>query len=211
MSIFLHEEYQRGSELLARMRDFPVTLCGVGALGANIAEGLARSGFGRLALIDHDRVEERNLSTQPYQRADVGVHKAKTLANNLYRAVGTQIEARIKTLDSGNVARLLRHSALVVDTFDNSTSRSLVTHWCADTQTPCLHAGLGDDYGEVLWNAVYRVPSATQDDICDYPLARNLAILTATVACEAIVAFVADGTQRSYTLTLRDLSISSLK
>lgn len=25
----------------------------------------------------------------------------------------------------------------------------------------------------MVWNAVYRVPSETQDDVCDYPLARN--------------------------------------
>jgi molybdopterin/thiamine biosynthesis adenylyltransferase len=43
-----------------------VTVCGAGALGANITENLARSGAGSLVVIDRDRIEERNLSTQPY-------------------------------------------------------------------------------------------------------------------------------------------------
>jgi tRNA A37 threonylcarbamoyladenosine dehydratase len=33
-------------------------------IGAN-TESLARSGFGKLTVVDRDRIEERNLSTQP--------------------------------------------------------------------------------------------------------------------------------------------------
>jgi molybdopterin/thiamine biosynthesis adenylyltransferase len=55
-------------------------------LGANIAERLARSGFWQLRVIDRDRIEERNLSTQPYYRSDIDAFIAKIIANNLYRA-----------------------------------------------------------------------------------------------------------------------------
>ena len=210
MSAFFHEERYRSPQLLQNIRDFPLTLCGAGALGANIAENLARAGFGRLRIIDHDRVEERNLSTQPYQRADIGAHKAKIMAHMLYRAVSARVEPQIKTLDSHSVDKLLQNSALVVDTFDNSIGRKLVTTWCAKTETPCLHAGLSSDYGEVIWNPNYRIPSAAQDDVCDYPLARNLVILTTAVTCEAIMSFVSNGAQAGYTITLRDLAVQPL-
>jgi tRNA A37 threonylcarbamoyladenosine dehydratase len=52
---------------------------GAGALGANITKNLARSGAGSLVVIDRDRIEERNLSTQPYYKSDVGAYKAKIL------------------------------------------------------------------------------------------------------------------------------------
>ena len=78
------------------------------------------------------------------------------------------------------------------------------------TGTTCLHAGLSTDYAEVIWNEVYRVPSDVNDDVCDYPLARNLVMLTMAVACEAIVSFVATGEQRHFTITLKDLSVQSL-
>src|SRR5215210_4253538 len=91
---FFHEERYRSEAVMRRLRDLPVTVCGAGALGANIAESLVRTGFGRLKVIDRDRVEERNLSTQPYYRSDVGAFKAKILANMLYRAVGVMPEAR---------------------------------------------------------------------------------------------------------------------
>src|SRR5919107_624332 len=88
MSIFYHEQLQRSAEVMRRLRAQPVTVCGAGALGANVAESLARTGFARLRVIDRDRVEERNLSTQPYYRSDVGALKAKLLAHTIYRALG---------------------------------------------------------------------------------------------------------------------------
>lgn len=207
MSIFFHEELYRFPERMARLRGFPVTICGAGALGANIAESLARAGVSKLRLIDRDRVEERNLSTQPYQRGDIGAFKAKMMANMLYRAAGAEVKAEITELTADNAAKLLESSALVVDTFDNSVGRKAVQEWCLQSATPCLHAGMAGGYAEIIWNEHYRVPSAQNDDVCDYPLARNLVTLTVAVACELIIRYIADGEQQSYTITLQDFAV----
>ncbi|HEY9597846.1 MAG TPA: ThiF family adenylyltransferase, partial [Cyanophyceae cyanobacterium] len=165
MSIFFHEQLYRTPEFMAQIRDVPVTLCGAGALGGNITENLARSGFGRLVVIDRDRIEERNLSTQPYYKSDVGAYKVKILANTLYRALGITVDGRAKELTTSNIAQLLREAHLVVDTFDNSLSRQTVKDYCQNHQLPCLHVGLASDYAEVIWNDSYRVPSPANDDI----------------------------------------------
>jgi molybdopterin/thiamine biosynthesis adenylyltransferase len=208
MSIFLHEQLQRSAEVMRRMREQMVTVCGAGALGANVSESLARAGFARLRVIDRDRVEERNLSTQPFYRADVGAQKAKMLAHALYRALGVTIEARAEELTTGNAGKLLE--GLVVDTFDNSASRQAVKDACERQSLACLHAGLAAGYAEVIWNEQYRVPSPAQDDVCDYPLARNLVTLTVAVTCETIIRHVANGARESYTLTLDDFAIRRL-
>ncbi len=202
-----HEQLYRTAAVLQRLRELPVAVCGAGALGANIVESLARQGFARLKVIDRDRIEERNLSTQPYYRSDIGAFKAKILANALYRALGLSLEAQTEELTEANAAKLLRGSSLVVDTFDNSHSRQAVKDACEALSLPCLHVGLAGDYAEILWNEGYRVPSAAQDDVCDYPLARNLVTLAVSVACEVIVAFAAQGERRSYTLTLGDFAV----
>lgn len=160
--------------------------------------------------LEENRIEERNLSTQPYYRSDVGAFKAKILANNLYRAIGTKVEAETKELTAANTAQLLKESRLIVDVFDNSASRQAVKDYADQTGIPCLHAGLSADYAEVIWNDVYRVPSDVNDDVCDYPLARNLVMLTVAVACESIVSFVATGEQQHFTITLKNLSVQSL-
>src|SRR5215210_3176344 len=124
MSIFYHEQLYRSGEVMRRVREQFVTVCGAGALGANITESLARSGFTRLRVIDRDRIEERNLSTQPFYRTDTGAHKAKILANSLYRALEVKVDARSEELRSDNARKLL--DGLVIDCFDNSASRGAV-------------------------------------------------------------------------------------
>jgi molybdopterin/thiamine biosynthesis adenylyltransferase len=192
---------------MRRIRDFHVTVCGAGALGANITESLARQGFAKLRVIDRDRIEGRNLSTQPYFRSDIGAFKAKILANSLYRAIGVAIEAHAEELTTTNSDRLLTGSGLVLDAFDNSTSRGLVKERCGKLGLPCLHAGVAADYAEVIWNEVYRVPSGANDDVCDYPLARNLIMLTVGVVCEVVSSFIARAEQQSYTITLADFAV----
>src|SRR5438105_7093845 len=137
MSIYYHEQLYRSSELMARMREMEVTVCGAGALGANTTESLARSGFARLRVCDRDRVEERNLSTQPYYRSDIGALKARALANALYRALGVELDVRTDELTAANAGKLLQGSALVLDAFDNSASRQAVKDYCAGADVPC--------------------------------------------------------------------------
>lgn len=207
MSLLLHEELYRGREALARCRSFPVTVCGAGALGGNLTEHLARVGFGQLTVVDRDRVEEHNLSTQPYQRSDLGGAKAELLAHGLYRALGVMVTPRCQTLSANNANKLLRGSELVVDCFDNRASRAAVGEWCAARGVPCLHAGMVDAYGEILWHEVYRLPEDRGEDRCDYPLARHLVMLVATVAAETVLRFVICGERCNHTVTLEDLAI----
>jgi molybdopterin/thiamine biosynthesis adenylyltransferase len=209
MTIFYHEQLYRSGEVMRRVREQFVTVCGAGALGANIAESLARTGFARLRVIDRDRVEERNLSTQPYHRSDIGGQKARILSNSLYRALGVEVEAKAEELTGRNARKLL--DGLVIDAFDNSASREAVKAACEAAKLPCLHVGLAEAYAEVIWNENYRVPSAAQDDICDYPLARNLVTLTLSVACEAVIRYVATGKRDSFTITLNDFAVKRLE
>jgi molybdopterin/thiamine biosynthesis adenylyltransferase len=95
----------------------------------------------------------------------------------------------------------------VVDTFDNSASRRAVKETCMRLDLPCLHVGLAGDYAEAIWNEAYRVPAPAREDVCDYPLARNLVLLAVAVACEVVVGWAATGERRSFTMTLGDFAI----
>lgn len=95
----------------------------------------------------------------------------------------------------------------MIDAFDNSVARQAVKECCEALQVPCLHAGLAGDYAEVIWNERYRVPSPANDDVCDYPLARNLVLLAVAVTCEVVVRFAATGERESFTVTLGDFAV----
>ncbi len=205
-SPFFHEERHA---LLVPFLDRPITVCGAGALGGNLAETLARMGFARLKLIDKDRVEMRNLSTQPYSRAEVGAPKARALANTLYRAVQAKVEPVVVELSAKNAAKLLQGSALVVDAFDNRDGRSAVSETTRALSLPCLHIGFSADglYGSGIWEPHYQIPQELPGDPCDYPLTRPLALMLASLAARSIVDFFREGTCRDVELTWNDLKI----
>jgi molybdopterin/thiamine biosynthesis adenylyltransferase len=209
MPSYYHERLYRSTEVMTKMRTFSITLCGAGAIGSNMAENLVRTGFETIKVIDYDRVEQRNLSIQPYYRSDIGGHKATILANTLYRAMGVKVESKVVELTSHNADKLLKGCQLVIDGFDNHAARAAVSNYCHSAKLPCLHIGLANDYAEIIWNNEYRVPSTALDDVCDYPLARNLVLLTIAVASEVVIAFVKDGTQKSLTVTLQDFAIKA--
>jgi molybdopterin/thiamine biosynthesis adenylyltransferase len=188
-----------------------VTLCGAGALGSHLADNLVRQGFGPLRVIDRDRVEEHNVSTQLYGESEVGAWKVEVLRNRLFRAAGVEVEGVAKELTERNARSHLKGASLVVDTFDNSASRRLVQEQCRALKVPCLHVGLFADYGEVIWDEHYRVPNDVAGDVCDYPLARNLVLLAVTVASETLVRFILDSTRQNWSVTLADFAIRPLE
>jgi molybdopterin-synthase adenylyltransferase len=209
MSFFLHERVYRDLEAAAGRQ---VTVCGAGALGANLVETLARMGLRRLRVIDRDRVEARNLSTQPWAQQDIGAPKVRALAHALYRAVGARLDPLHVELTPANAVRLLVGSTVVVDAFDNMPSRAAVAEGCRQLAVPCLHIALGGggDYGCGLWDAAYAHGSMAPAgaDGCDYPLTRPLALLVAAAGAEALVCHLLDGSRRGFDLTLRDLRLT---
>jgi molybdopterin/thiamine biosynthesis adenylyltransferase len=210
-SKFHHEQLYRGADSMARLGAVRLTLCGVGALGSHLADNLVRQGFGALKVIDRDRVEAHNVSTQLYGEADVGAWKGDVLRSRLFRATGVEIETVNKELTERSFRSLLKESGLVVDTFDNSASRRLVQEQCRALALPCLHVGLFADYAEVVWDEVYRVPNDTAVGVCDYPLARNLVLLAVAVASETLVHYALAGRRDNWSVTLGDFAIRPLE
>jgi molybdopterin/thiamine biosynthesis adenylyltransferase len=204
---FHHEAIYRGAEEVSRLAGQKLTICGAGALGSHLADNLARQGFKQLRVIDRDRVEEHNVGTQLYGESDVGAWKVEVLRQRLFRAAGVEIKAVRKALDDRTAKTLLQDGGLVIDTFDNSTSRRLVREHCRTLQLPCLHAGLYADYGEVIWDERYRVPQDVGGDVCDYPLARNLVLLVVAVTSEVLIRYTLAGVRQDYSVTLRDFSV----
>ena len=231
MTFFLHETLYRD---LASIADLPVTICGAGALGANLAETLARMGLRRLRVIDRDRVEAHNLSTQPWVQQDIGAPKARVLASALYRAVGARVAPQQIELTPANAVALLADSVVVVDAFDNLPSRGAVAEAAGALAVPCLHIALdgAGNYGCGLWDGAYNAgvwgqrsgvrnreseggkalltpdPRPLNPGIaCDYPLTRPLALLVAAAAAEVLTGYLLDGSRCGFECTLRDLRL----
>jgi len=152
---------------------FTVTVIGCGGTGAFVADGLCRllPPYARLALVDHDRVEERNLSRQDFFRDELGQFKSEALAKRLSRkydraiAYGifpvalTQLNYPglvIGCVDNGlarrNIAeRLSERSSLTwVGGYSMSVPRELQRGPQPETGFWWVDAGSGENYGQII-------------------------------------------------------------
>ncbi|QDT87389.1 ThiF family adenylyltransferase [Gimesia chilikensis] len=82
------DRFERQSELVPaeKLRSLTVTVIGVGAIGRQVALQLASLGVRQLQLVDYDRVEPTNITTQGYQAADLGLSKVEATAR-MVRAI----------------------------------------------------------------------------------------------------------------------------
>jgi len=211
VNTLIHEEKFRGEALLKKMAEQKFVICGVGAIGSNLVENMVRQGFKQFTVIDFDRVDDHNRHTQVFSRRDIGQLKVAALKAKMYESMGVTIETVSAKLESSNIIKYIKTGAFVIDGFDNSDSRRLVTTYCQANKMTCLHAGLYKDCAEIHWNEGYKVPDPVKGmDICEYPLARNIIMLAVTVTTEVIIRYLAKGVCENYVITLGDLKITPL-
>jgi hypothetical protein len=202
-----HETWYRD---LSAAEQREVAICGVGALGANLAESLARMGVGQLMIIDFDRVEVHNLSTQPWSEQDIGSFKVRALASSLYRATRARVQVVEGRLTAENASGMLQGADVIVDCFDNVASRRALQDYASAANLPILHLALGGDgqYGCGVWGSAYHIPETEVGiDGCDYPLSRPLAQLVAGMGAEIVTRHLLSGEQQSFELTFGDFHV----
>jgi len=196
---FLHEVLFRGLDKHSRLGGKVVSMAGCGALGSWTAVFLARMGVRVFRLIDKDRVEVHNVSTQCFTPQDVGQSKVKAVQQMLYRLNGARCETHFMELNERNSVGLLAASDLVVCTFDNKRSREVVKGTCL--LIPCVFGAMngGHMYLEVLWAEDYVAPDdpvGVEVDPCNYPMSTTLVTLTSSLLAEASISFLLDGVRR---------------
>lgn len=209
MNTLVHEQEYRGKGLLDKIAKAKFTVCGCGAVGSNLIDNMVRQGFKNITVIDMDRVEDHNRHTQIWDRRANGQLKVAMMKNHAYTAMGVQIESISQKLEEKNIKRLLADS-IVIDGFDNSESRTLVTNHCKENNIECLHVGLFQNYTEIVWNESYNPPQNVEGalDVCEYPLARNVILVAVALATESLIRYLDDGTKESIVFTLRDMKVS---
>ena len=207
--LLVHERLYRGEALLKTIKDIPIVVCGCGAVGSNLIVNLFRQGFERVSVIDKDRIEAHNLNNQIWDLSHVGNMKAQMMKAIIANSLRIPLSAFDKPLDETNIDKVLKGAFIVIDAFDNSKSRRLLKDYCSSKNINCLHIGLNTDYAEVVWNEVYRVPSDVDTvDVCEYPLARNICMLSVVIASEVLINFISEGKKVSKSITLRDFKVT---
>jgi molybdopterin/thiamine biosynthesis adenylyltransferase/proteasome lid subunit RPN8/RPN11 len=145
-----------------------VLVAGLGSVGSYVAEQLARSGVGGLALLDPDAVEAVNLSRAAYAADDVGHPKPEALARRLL-AVAPAVRLTlhpiaVEGLAPAELDALVRASDLVVAATDDPAAQRALDRFAYARGRPALFVGLyaGARGGEV----VLTVPERTACYLC---------------------------------------------
>ena len=126
----LPDRYLRNRNLLSikdqlRLLESTVCIVGLGGLGGLVTETLARTGIGRLHLVDGDRFEAHNLNRQLLSGSgQLGQPKAEAAVNRVGLInPGIEVTATEAFLEPDNAKAIIDDSDLVVDCLDNIPSR----------------------------------------------------------------------------------------
>lgn len=144
---------QLGPDGQEALRRSCAAVVGLGALGCQGADLLARAGVGRLVLIDRDVVEWNNLQRQSlYDERDAELARPKVeAAVERLTAVNSAVElvAQPADLSSQNAAAVLAGAHLLLDGTDNFATRYLLNDFSVSESVPYVYAGVVATYGLV--------------------------------------------------------------
>ena len=114
-------------EMQVKLHNAKVAIAGLGGLGSNIAVMLARSGVGKLFLVDFDVVDVTNLNRQMYLIPQLGKPKAEALPEILYQInpYATYESVCIKVTPE-NVKKLFAEYPIVCEAFDRPDQKAML-------------------------------------------------------------------------------------
>ena len=133
-----------GEAALLRFRRAHVCVVGLGGVGSWAAEALARSGAGRLTLIDLDHVAESNVNRQIHAlENELGRPKVSAMADRI-RSINPEcgvVEIE-EFVSSDNVHTLIdQDHDFVIDAVDSTRAKAALIARCAASGVPVIVVG----------------------------------------------------------------------
>jgi len=138
-----------------RLRRAQVTVIGAGGIGSPALQYLAGAGFGRIVVVDDDRVDTSNLHRQTlFSGAERGEAKAERAVAAIAR-INPHVEASaaVERIDADNALRLLDGADVVIDGSDNFATRLAVADAALALRIPLVSSAVSRFEGQV---AVFR-------------------------------------------------------
>ena len=117
---------EKAEKIKMKLRDSSVGIAGAGGLGSNIAVSLARTGVGRLLIVDYDSVDESNLNRQYYFRDQIDMVKVEALKENINRIdESIKVEVFNHRLSKNSMDRPFQDVDVIVEALDKAETKTL--------------------------------------------------------------------------------------
>ena len=170
MNPYCRTQFLLGKEGMERLRKSTVAVFGLGGVGGYVAEALARSGVGKLELVDHDVFSITNLNRQILATRDVVGQDKVLVAARRIAAIDPEIQVNPrKIFYTPETAHLFDFSQYdyVVDAIDTVTGKLQLIQAAQAAGTPII-SSMGT--GNKLDPTAFRVADIYETSGC--PLAR---------------------------------------
>jgi len=183
-----------GPEGQRRISGGSAVVVGCGALGTNMASNLARSGVGRIRIVDRDFVELDNLQRQVLfdeGHARRRIPKAVAAVERLGEINSSiALEAEVVEISPANVESLIEGFDVVLDGTDNVEARLLLNDACLKGHVPYIFGGAVGATGMAMaivadQTACFRCLVAELPEPGTAPTAATAGILHSTTAVVA--------------------------
>lgn len=138
----LHRRFDRmgrlvGDDVMTKLFNTHVMVIGIGGVGSWAAESLARSGVGRLTLVDFDEICITNANRQLHAlQGFVGQKKAQVMADRM-KKINPQSKIEGVPLfynQENNVEIFSRKPDYVIDAIDNLTAKCHLINYCRENK-----------------------------------------------------------------------------
>jgi molybdopterin/thiamine biosynthesis adenylyltransferase len=142
-----------GGLLSPALAERRVLIVGAGSVGSYLTETMARSGVGAFTIVDPDVVEPANLGRGAFRVADVGLDKARALADLVLSVnPGARVEIHAARHDDVDLTTVVTASDLVVAATDDPQAQTRLGHFAYWHGRPAVFPGLyqGAHGGEVI-------------------------------------------------------------
>lgn len=118
-----------GDAAVAKLRGACVMVVGCGAVGSFAIEALARSGVGRLILVDSDIIEESNINRQLFALGStIGVPKVDVAAARIHD-INPEIRVDAHQMFFDENTKLDVRPDFVIDAIDTAPSKVALARW----------------------------------------------------------------------------------
>ena len=164
-------EYSRtelliGTEGIKKLKRATVMVFGVGGVGSHCIEALARSGIGKLVLIDNDTVSLTNINRQSIAyHSTIGKYKTKVMMERI-RDINPdiQVETYEMFVLPDNLERLFEEQPdYIIDAIDTVTAKLAIAELALTRRIPII-SSMGT--GNKLHPELFEITDISKTSVC---------------------------------------------
>lgn len=163
---FSRTELLIGAEGLENLRNATVMVLGVGGVGSHCIEALARSGVGRLILVDNDKVSQTNINRQSFAyQSTVGEYKTKLMKDRIY---DINPAADVVTYETfvlpENLQEIFKKKVdYIIDAIDTVTAKLALVEYAKEHNIPIISC-MGT--GNKLHPEMFEITDISKTSVC---------------------------------------------